>query len=158
MKTMPRAALRYAEKSWMTEIDTADTAIALMCWDNGGQRLVGLMVVRRLDGYACFVEMPPDLDERLAVIDVKFVEENAATLLAIAYEGLSACEFEEDRVVSGEILQQGYQPAVPGTMRHIPAELIASNPSGIATWQAAGFIVDVGEIDLERYRKSRTVH
>jgi hypothetical protein len=31
----------------MTGIDTADTAVAVMCWDNGGQRLVGLMVVRR---------------------------------------------------------------------------------------------------------------
>src|ERR1700720_4765604 len=54
--------------------------------------------------------------------------------------------------------QQGYQPAVPGTMRHIPAELIASNPSGIATWQAAGFVVDVGEIDLAQYRQRKTVH
>jgi hypothetical protein len=43
-------------------------------------------------------------------------------------------------------------------MRHIPAELIASNPEGIATWQAAGFIVDVGEISLERSRERRTIH
>jgi hypothetical protein len=102
--------------------------------------------------------MPADLEKRLAVIDVKFVEANAAQLLAIAYEGLTACEFEEDRVVSSDFLQQGYQPAVPGTMRHIPAELIASNPSGIATWQAAGFVVDVGEIDLALYRQQKTVH
>ena len=155
---MPRVALRYAEMDRMTGSDAADTAVALMCWDNGGQRLVGLMVVRRVDGHACFVEMPPVLEQRLAMIDVKFVEENAAQLLAIAYEGLTACEFEEDRVVSSDFLQQGYQPAVPGTMRHIPAELIASNPSGIATWQAAGFIVDVGEIDLAQYRQRRTVH
>jgi hypothetical protein len=155
---MPRAALRYAETDRMIGIYTADSAVALMCWDNGGQRLVGLMVVRRVDGHACFVEMPPDLEERLAVIDVKFVEENAAPLLAIAYEGLTACEFGEDRVVSLEFLRQGYYPAVPGTMRHIPAELIASNPAGITTWQAAGFIVDVGEIDLARYRRSKTVH
>jgi hypothetical protein len=102
--------------------------------------------------------MPSALEERLAVIDVKFVEENAARLLTIAYEGLTACEFEEDRVVSPDFLQQGYQPAVPGTMLHIPAELIASNPAGIATWQAAGFIVDVGEIDLALYRQHTTVH
>ena len=57
-----------------------------------------------------------------------------------------------------EFLLQGYQPAVPGTMRHIPARRIASNPSGIATWQAAGFIVDVGEIDLARYRQSKIIH
>jgi hypothetical protein len=155
---MPRAAFRYAEMDRMTGMETTDTAVALMCWDNGGQRLVGLMLVRRLDGHACFVEMPADMEKRLAMIDVKFVEANAAQLLTIAYEGLTACEFEEDRVVSSDLLQQGYQPAVPGTMRHIPAELIASNPSGIATWQAAGFVVDVGEIDLALYRQRRTVH
>jgi hypothetical protein len=33
-------------------------------------------------------------------------------------------------------------------MSLIPLELIATNPSGIVTWQAAAFIVDVGEIDL----------
>ncbi|WP_158744946.1 hypothetical protein [Acidisphaera sp. L21] len=142
----------------MIGADAMDSAVAVMCWDNGGQRLVGLMVVRRVDGHACFVELPPELEERLAVLDLKFVEDNAAQLLAIAYEGLSACAFEEDRVVSGGFLLQGYHPAVPGTMRHIPAELIASNPSGIATWQAAGFIVDVGEIDLAYYRKSKTIH
>jgi hypothetical protein len=59
----------------------------------------------------------------------------------------------EDRVISREFLQQGYQPAAAGTMRHIPAELIASNPDGVATWQSAGFIVDVGEIDLDRSRQ-----
>jgi hypothetical protein len=155
---MPTMAFRYTETMWMIGSDATDSAVAVMCWDNGGQRLVGLMVVRRVDGHACFVELPPELEERLAVLDLKFIEENAARLLAIAYEGLMACAFEEDRVVSAEFLQQGYQPAVPGTMRHIPAELIASNPSGIATWQAAGFIVDVGEIDLVRYRKSKTIH
>jgi hypothetical protein len=78
---MPRVALRYAEMNRMSGSDAADTAVALMCWDNGGRRLVGLMVVRRVDGHACFVEMPPVLEQRLAVIDVKFVEENAAQLL-----------------------------------------------------------------------------
>ena len=33
-------------------------------------------------------DMPPRLEERLAVIDVKYVKENAAQLLTLAYEGL----------------------------------------------------------------------
>jgi hypothetical protein len=49
----------------------------------------------------------------------------------------------EDRVISREFLQQGYQPAGAGMVRNIPAELIARSPDGVATWQAAGFIVDV---------------
>jgi hypothetical protein len=142
----------------MIEHDKADSAVAAICWDSFGQRLVGLMVVRRADGHACFVEMPPDLEKRLEVRDVKFVEEHAAQLLTIAYEGLVESFFEEDRVISPEFLQQGYRPAVAGTMRHIPPELIASNPSGIATWQAAGFIVDIGEIDLVLCRRRRTRH
>jgi len=155
---MPRAARRFAETIRMIETYSADSAVVVMCWDNGGQRLVGMMIVRRADGHACFVDLPPALEERLAVLDLKFVEENAARLLEIACEGLDDCEFEEDQIVPPEFLQQGYDPAVPGTMRHIPAEFIASNPSGIATWQAAGFIVDVGEIDLVRYRQRKTVH
>lgn len=155
---MPGAARRFAETIRMIGTYSTDSAVVVMCWDNGGQRLVGMMIVRRADGHACFVELPPALEERLAVLDLRFVEENAARLLAIAYDGLDDCEFEKDRVVSGEFLKEGYDPAMPGTMRHIPAELIASNPSGVATWQAAGFIVDVGEIDLTRYRQSKTIH
>lgn len=116
------------------------------------------MIVRRVDGHACFVELPPALEERLAVLDLKFVDEKSAGLLEIAYEGVDDCEFEEDRVVPPEFLQKGYDPAVPGTMRHIPAELIASNPLGVAPWQAAVFIVDAGEIDLTRYRQRKTIH
>jgi thermostable 8-oxoguanine DNA glycosylase len=142
----------------MVDDERMDSAVAVMCWDNGGRRLVGLMIVRRADGHACFVEMPPDLEKLLTVIDVKFVEQHAAHLLAVAYEGLVDCEFEEDRVISREFLQQGFEPAVPGTMRHIPAERIASNPNGITTWEAAGFLVDVGEIDLARLRRGRILH
>jgi hypothetical protein len=43
-------------------------------------------------------------------------------------------------------------------MRHIPSELIAGIPSGIPTWQSAGFIVDVGEIDLTHLGKRGTYH
>jgi len=136
----------------------ADSAVAVMCWDNGGKRLVGLMVVRRADGYACFVEMPAELENLLQVVDVKLVEQHAAQLLAIACEGLAECDFDEDRVISPEFLQQGFEPAVPGTMRHIPAERIASNPMGITTWEAAGFLVDVGEIDLARVCRRTTIH
>jgi hypothetical protein len=149
---------REVETTIMIATDPADSAVVVMCWDNGGTRLVGLMVVRRSDGHACFVELPDALRERLKTLDRQFVEDHAAELMAIAYEGLPDCEFEEDRVISGEFLQQGYQPAEAGMMRHIPAELIASNPEGIATWQAAGFIVDVGEISLERSHERRTIH
>jgi hypothetical protein len=142
----------------MIEHDKTDSAVAVMCWDHGGKRLVGLMVVRRVDGHACFVDMPPDLEKRLEVIDVKFVEQHAAQLLAIAYEGLVGCEFEEDRVISREFWRQGFVPAVAGTMRHIPAERIASNPGGVATWDAAGFLVDVGEMDLAIHYQRKTVH
>jgi hypothetical protein len=142
----------------MTENNLANSAVAVMCWDSGGENLVGLMIVRRADGHACFVDIPPDLEKRLAKLDRTYVKDHAAELLALAYEGLPACDFEEDRVISEEFLQQGHQPATPGTMRHIPAELIASNPSGIATWQSAGFIVDVGELDLTRYRHGGLIH
>jgi len=142
----------------MTENDLADSAVAVMCWDSGGENLVGLMIVRRADGHSCFVDIPPDLEKRLAKLDRTYVEDHAAELLAIAYEGLSTGEFEEDRVISKKFLQQGHQSAMAGTMRHIPAELIANNPFGIADWQSAGFIVDVGELDLTRYRHGRFVH
>jgi hypothetical protein len=139
----------------MIATDPADSAVVVMYWDSAGKRLVGLMVVRRSDGYACFVQLPAVLEQRLKMLDRQFVEDHAAQLMAIAYEGLPVCEFEEDRVISREFLQQGYQPAAARTMRHIPAELIASNPGGVATWQSAGFIVDADEIDLDRSRQRR---
>ena len=135
-----------------------DSAVAVMCWDNGGNHLLGLMIVRRADSYACFVDLPPELEQRLAALDRVFVQENAEQLLAIAYAKLDECEFDEDRVISPEFLLQGHNPAVAGTMRHIPAELVASMAPGMETWQAAGFIVDVGEIDLTRSGRKRLVH
>jgi hypothetical protein len=149
---------RQLETIWMIGTAPADSAVAMMCWDNGGKRLVGLMIVRRSDGHACMVDMPPALVSRLASFDSKYVEEHAAELLAIAYEGLVELSFEQDRVTSRDFLQHGYRPAVPGTIRHIPAEPAANDPSGIATWQSAGFIVDVGEVDLQRVRRQTTVH
>jgi hypothetical protein len=146
------------ETIWMIGTDPADSAVAAMCWDNGGKRLVGLMIVRRSDGHACFVDMPPDLERRLASFDSKYVEEHAAELLAIAYAGLVEFSFEQDRVASRDFLQQGYRPAVPGTIRHIPSEPAPNDPPGGATWQNAGFIVDVGEVDLQRVRRQTTIH
>ncbi len=142
----------------MIETKLTDAAVAVMCWDEGGKRLLGLMIVRRSDGHACFVKIPRDLEMRLATLDRQFVEDNASKLLDLAYEGLSICEFAEERVISREFLQQGYHPATAGNMRYIPAKLVAANPTGIATWQAAGFIVDVGEIDLARFRQMKTLH
>jgi hypothetical protein len=149
---------RQVETIWMIGTAPADSAVAMMCWDNGGKRLVGLMIVRRSDGHACMVDIPPALERRLATFDSKYVEEHAAELLAIAYEGLVEFSFEQDRVTSRDFLQHGYRPAVPGTIRHIPAEPAANDPSGIATWQTAGFIVDVGEVDLQRVRRQTTIH
>lgn len=137
---------------------STDSAVAVMCWDNGGNHLVGLMIVRRADSYASFVDLPPELEERLATLDRRYVQDNAEQLLAIAYAKLDECEFDEDRVISPEFLLQGHNPAVAGTMRHIPAELVASMAPGMETWQAAGFIVDVGEIDLARFSRKRLVH
>lgn len=153
-----RLSVREVGAGWMIGSDTADSAVAVMCWDDGGRHLVGLMIVRRADGHACFVEMPPELEQHLVTLDRQFVEDNAAQLLEIAYQGLPDCEFEEDRVISREFLLQGDQPATAGTMRHIPSDLVAGNPEGIPTWQSAGFIVDVGEIDLERYGKLGRYH
>jgi hypothetical protein len=116
------------------------------------------MIVRRSDGHACMVELPPALERRLASFDSKYVEEHAAELLAIAYEGLVEFSFEQDRVTSRDFLQHGYRPAVPGTIRHIPPEPTPNDPSGVATWQNAGFIVDVGEVDLQRVRRQTTIH
>jgi hypothetical protein len=134
------------------------SAVAVMCWDNGGNHLLGLMIVRRADAHACFVDLPPELEQRLATFDRKFVEDNAERLLEIAYAKLGECEFDEDRVISPEFLKQGHNPAVAGTMRHIPAELVASMAPGMETWQAAGFIVDVGELDLTRLGVKKMVH
>ncbi len=136
----------------------ASSAIVVACWDNGGAHLVGLMVVRRSDGHACFVELTPELERRLATLDRQFVENNAAQLLNIARSGLTNCEFQDDPVISPDFLRQGHQPAAAGTMRHIPSEMIAGTPSGIPTWQSAGFIVDVGEIDLTHLGKRETYH
>ncbi len=136
----------------------SDSAVAVMCWDNGGMHLVGLMVVRREDGHACFVELPPELEERLAMLDRQFVVDNGARLLKLAYEALLVCEFREEEVISREFLQQGHQPATAGTMRHIPAERVPGNLPGVETWQAAGFIVDVGEIDLAHLRRGQAYH
>jgi hypothetical protein len=136
----------------------ADSAVAMICWDNGGKRLVGLMIVRRSDGHACMVDMPPTLVSRLASFHSRYVEEHAAELFAIAYEGLVEFSFEQDEVTSRDFLQHGYRPAVQGTIRHIPAEPAANDPSGIATWQSDGFIVDVGEVDLQRVRRQTTIH
>jgi hypothetical protein len=152
------SGLRQVETIWMIGTAPADSAVAMMCWDNGGKRLVGLMIVRRSDGHACMVEIPSALERRLASFDSKYVEEHATELLAIAYEGLVEFSFEQDRVTSRDFLQHGYRPAVPGTIRHIPAEPAANDPSGIAAWQAAGFIVDVGEVDLQRVRRQTTIH
>ncbi len=135
-----------------------ESAVAVMCWDNGGNHLLGLMIVRRADAHACFVDLPPELEKRLATFDRKFVEDNAERLLEIAYAKLGECEFDEDRVISPEFLKQGHNPAVAGTMRHIPAELVASMAPGMETWQAAGFIVDVGELDLTRLGVKKMVH
>jgi hypothetical protein len=146
------------ETIWMIGTAPADSAVAMMCWENGGKRLVGLMIVRRSDGHACMVDMPPTLVSRLASFDSRYVEEHAAELLAIAYEGLVEFSFEQDRATSRDFLQHGYRPAVPGTIRHIPAEPAANEPSGVATWQSAGFIVDVGEVDLQRVRRQTTIH
>jgi hypothetical protein len=149
---------RQLETICMIGTAPVDSAVAMMCWDNGGKRLVGLMIVRRSDGHACFVDIPSTLERRLASFDSKYVEEHAAELLAIAYEGLVEFCFEQDRVTSRDFLQHGYRPAVPGTIRHIPAEPAANDPFGIATWQTGGFIVDVGEVDLQRVRRQTTIH
>ncbi len=37
-----------------------------------------------------------------------------------------------------------------GTIWQIPEEPLANDPSGIATWRNASFIVDLGEVDLRR--------
>jgi hypothetical protein len=79
-------------------------------------------------------------------------------LPAIAYEDLVEFSFEQDRVTSRDFLQYGYRPAVPGTIRHIPGTPAANDPFGVATWQTAGFIVDVGEVDLQRVRRQTTIH
>lgn len=153
-----RRAVQQVEAGGMIETNLSDSAVALMCWDNGGMHLVGLMVVRREDGHACFVELPPELEQRLETLDRQFVADNAAQLLKLAYDGLSVCEFAEEDVISREFLQQGHCPATAGTMRHIPAERIPGNLPGIETWQTAGFIVDVGEIDLTCFRGGQTYH
>lgn len=107
-----------------------EAAVAVMCWDNGGNHLLGLMIVRRADAHACFVDLPPELEKRLATLDRQFVEENAERLLEIAYAKLGEREFDEERVISPEFLLQGHNPAVAGTMRHIPGELVASMAPG----------------------------
>ncbi len=142
----------------MIEALFTESAVAVMCWDNGGTHLLGLMIVRRADAHACFVDLPPELEQRLVTLDRQFVQENAERLLEIAYAKLGECEFDEERVISPEFLLQGHNPAVAGTMRHIPAERVASMAPGMETWQAAGFIVDVGEIDLTRLGSKRLVH
>ncbi len=126
-----------------------DSAVVIMAWDHGGKRLVGLMLVSRSDCHICFVELPPELEDRLAILDRGYVENHSAELLSIAYKQLAECDFDAERVVSTDFLRQGETPAAPGTMRHIPAERVAGNPRGVATWQQAGFLVDVGEINLE---------
>ena len=78
----------------------------------------------------------------LLVLDVKFVEANARQLLTLAY----AARGESSRIV--RLAWSSCERDQPAVMSHIPLELIAGNPSGIVTWQAAAFIVDVGEIDL----------
>ena len=75
----------------------------------------------------------------LLVPDVKFVEANARQLLTLAYAA---------RSVRVRIAWSSCERDQLAVMSHIPFELIAGNPSGIVTWQAAAFIVDVGEIDL----------
>ncbi len=67
----------------------SDSAVVVVCWDNGGMHLMGLMVVRREDGHACFVELPPELEERLATLNRQCVADNAARLLKLACDGLS---------------------------------------------------------------------
>ena len=113
------------------------------------------MIVRRADAHACFADLPPELEKRLATLDRKFVEDNPERLLKIAYARLGECEFDEEKVISPEFLKQRHNPAVAGTMRHIPAELVASLAPGMETWQVTGFIVDVGELDLTRFGARR---
>jgi hypothetical protein len=146
------------ETIWMIGTAPADSAVAMMCWEDGGKRLVGLMIVRRSGGHACVVDMPPALARRLVTFDSKYVEEHVAEFLAIAYEGLVEVSFAQDRVTSRDFLQHGYRLAVPGTIRYIPAEPAANDPSGIATWRTASFIVDVGEVNLQRVRRQTTLH
>jgi hypothetical protein len=142
----------------MMDIALRDTGIAVMCWDRGGTHLLGMMIVRGRDGHACFVDVPSEWEARLKTLNRQLVEENAEALIAIAYTGLPMCDLEPDKVITADFLQQGYRPAAPGTMRHIPADQVASEPSGISNWQRAGFLVDVGEVDLTPLRQAFTVH
>jgi hypothetical protein len=130
---------REVEATITIATDSADSAVVVMCWDNGGKGLVGLngdsserrlRVLRRVTGR------------------VTRASEGAGSAVCRGSRGAidGDCEFEKDRVISREFLQRGYQPAEAGMMRHIPAELIASSPDGVPTWQAAGFIVDVGPL------------
>jgi hypothetical protein len=142
----------------MIDVVLRDTGVAVMCWDTGGTHLLGMMIVRRHDGHACFVDMPAEWEARLATLNRQLVEENASALLAIAYAALPMCEFQPDEVISSDFLLQGYNPATAGTMRHIPAERVASEPRGITNWQRAGFMVDIDEVDPTPLRQASTIH
>jgi hypothetical protein len=114
----------------MTDPALRDTGIAVMRWDTGGRYLLGMMIMRRRDVHACFVDMPPEWEARLKTLNRQLVEENADALLAIACAGLPMCDFEPDKVITADFLQQDYRAAAPGTIRHIPADRVASEPSG----------------------------
>ena len=115
------------------------------------------MVIRRSDGYGCLAKLPPDLEKSLAVLDTECVVKNAAAILAAVYEVLPTCTFELG-AVSTEFLEDGYNPTIPGALRHIPSEVAARSMGHEPTWRHMGYAVDVGDVDLDRVEKSTLIH
>lgn len=133
------------------------TAVVAVCWNDGGQHLIGLVVVRRPDAKCFFIDLPPDWMARLATLDRQFVATQAPQLLALAKIALSRSLFREDEVISRQFLAAGSCPARPGSMRHVPAELVALAGGGEG-WRLAGFIVDVGEVTIDPEREMTLLH
>ena len=134
---------------WGEEEDS-DKALVAVSWNDGGINLNGVMVIRYRDGFGCYANLSDALMDRLETLDRRFVMDNAGRILREVYEVLPFCIFRPDRIVSPEFLLEGLQPAVAGTMRHLPKERIACEMMHVPHWRTAGYVVDVGEVDLSR--------
>jgi hypothetical protein len=134
------------------------TALAAVCWDDAGKHLIGLIVVRRSDGHACLIDLPEEMQQQLATVDPVFVTEHAAQLLALVYRELPRCVFEVEEALPPDFLSQGQNPAEAGAMRYVSADNLIGNVRGMPNWNAAGFVVDIGEIDLSQTPDHEVIH
>jgi hypothetical protein len=131
-------------------IDVTQSAVVSVCWNNGGNKLIGLLIVRRTDGHSVFMRLPMDLEKKLDTLDRHAVARHSSWLLETAAAMMATCDYEADDLIPADYLLEGDCPATLGTMRHIGGGI--DDVRGRRSWRDTLYLVDVGDVDLEHWR------